>query len=139
MDSRQQRKQDSLQRRLWRRLAAVGVAGALLLVGFDFWLRRLSEDADFERAQRLAALATTGLHLAIAVVGVVLGRFLMDWARQAREQGQWPPAGLEWPGKAPIRHGAEAQRIARQLRLAGIASIGLALLLAALSAWQALA
>ena len=139
MDSRQQRKDDSHRRRLWRTLTAVGVAGAVLLLGFDFWLRRLAGDADLERALRLVAMANTMLHLAIALVSALLGRFLLDWARQTREQGQWPPAGLEWPGKAPHRHGADAQRIARRLRLAGIASIVAALLLAGWSAWRVLA
>lgn len=139
MDSRQQRKDDSHRRRLWRTLTVVGVAGVVLLLGFDLWLRRLAEDADLERALRLVALATMALHIAIALVAVLLGRFLLDWARQTIDQGQWPPAGLEWPGKAPHRHGADAQRIARQLRLAGFASIAAALLLAGWSAWRALA
>lgn len=139
MDSRQQRKDDSHRRRLWRTLTVVGVAGVVLLLGFDFWLRGLAEQADVERALRLVAMATLALRLAIVLVAVLLGRFLLDWARQTAEQGQWPPAGLEWPGQAPHRHGDDARRIARQLRLAGIASVAGALLLAGWSAWQALA
>jgi hypothetical protein len=139
MDNRQQRKDDSHRRRLWRSLAVVGVAGVLLLLGFDFWLRRLAGDADLDRSLRLVALATNLLHLAIAVVAALLGRFLLDWARQTTEQGQWPPAGLDWPGMAPRRHGEEARRISRRLRVAGYASIVVALLLAGGSAWRALA
>lgn len=137
MDSRQQRKDDSHRRRLWRTLTVVGVTGVLLLLGFDAWLRQLAEDADIERALRLVALASMLLRFAVALVAVLLGRYLLDWARQTREQGQWPPAGLEWPGKAPHRHGVDAQRVASQLRLAGIASIVIALVLAGGSAWRA--
>lgn len=137
MDNRQQRKDDSHRRRFWRSLTVVGVAGVALLLGFDFWLRRLAEDADLERALRLVALASMLLRFAIALVAVLLGRFLLDWARQTTEQGQWPPAGLEWPGQSAHRHGADAQRVARQLRLAGITSIIIALVLAGWSAWRA--
>lgn len=139
MDSRQQRKDDSHRRRLWRTLTVVGVAGVVVLLGFDFWLRRLAGEADIERALRLVAMANTVLQLAIALVAALLGRFLLDWARQTTGQGQWPPAGLEWPGKAPHRHGADARRIAGRLRLAGIASIVVALLVAGGAAWRALA
>jgi hypothetical protein len=137
MDNRQQRKDDHHRRRLWRTLAVAGVAGVLLLVGFDVWLRRLAEDADLERALRLVALASMLLRFAIALVAVLLGRYLLDWARQTTEQGQWPPAGLEWPGKSPHRHGADAQRVAGRLRLAGITSMVVALALAGWSAWRA--
>lgn len=139
MDRRQQRKDEGHRRRLWRALTAVGMVGVALLLGFDFWLRRLAEGADLERALQLVALSTLLLRLAAALVAALLGHYLLDWARQAREQGQWPPAGLEWPGNAPHRHGADAQRIARRLRLAGIASVALALVLAGWSAWRALA
>lgn len=139
MDSRQRRKEDSHRRRLWRTLTVVGVAGVLLLLGFDFWLRRLAEDADIERALRLMGLASLLLRLAIALVALLLGRFLLDWSRQTSEQGQWPPAGLEWPGKSPHRHGADARRIARQLRVVGVASIVVALLVAGAAAWRAFA
>lgn len=139
MDSRQRRKEDSHRRRLWRTLTVVGVAGVLLLLGIDFWLRRLAEDADIERALRLMGLASLLLRLAIALVALLLGRFLLDWSRQTSEQGQWPPAGLEWPGKSPHRHGADARRIARQLRVVGVASIVVALLVAGAAAWRAFA
>ena len=70
---------------------------------------------------RVMGLAMLVLQLAFAVVAALLGRCLLDWARQTREQGQWPPAGLEWPASAPARHGADAARIARRLRITGIA------------------
>ena len=138
MDSRQQRKDDGHRRRLWRSLTAVAVVGVLLLLGFDAWLRHLAEDADLDRALRLVALASTLLRFAAALVAVLLGRYLLDWARQTRDQGQWPPAGLEWPGAAAVRHGADARRIAQRLKLAGLASIAVALVLAGWSAWRAL-
>jgi hypothetical protein len=137
MDHRQQRKDDHHRRRLWRTLAVAGVAGVLLLLGFDFWLRRLAEDTDLERGLRLVAVAATLLRFAVALLAVLLGRYLLDWARQTIEQGQWPPAGLEWPGKSPYRHGADAQRVAGRLRLAGITSLVVALALAGWSAWRA--
>lgn len=139
MDSRQQRKDDGHRRRLWRSLTAVAVVGVLMLLGFDAWLRHLAEDSDLDRALRLVALASTLLRFAVALVAVLLGRYLLDWARQTTEQGQWPPAGLEWPGKAPLRHGADARRIASQLRIAGLASMVVALALAAWTAWRAMA
>jgi hypothetical protein len=139
MDSRQQRKDDSHRRRLWRSLTVVGVVGVLLLLGFDAWLRHLAEGADLDRALRLVATASMLLRFAAALVAVLLGRYLLDWARQTTEQGQWPPAGLEWPGKAPPRHGDDARRIASRLRIAGLASMVVAVALAAWTAWRALA
>lgn len=139
MDSRQQRKEDSLRRRLWRTLTLAGAAGIVLLLVFDAWLRHLAQGTDVERSLRLMGLASLLLHLAIAVAAALLGRFLLDWARQTTAQGQWPPAGLEWPGQSPHRHGADARRIAARLRVAGIASLVAALALAAWAAWRVLA
>ena len=142
MDSRQQRKQDSQRRKLWRILAAFAVAGVLMLLGLEYWLRLVAEDADPRRAMRLMGVAMLALQMAFAVVAALLGRCLLDWARQTREQGQWPPAGLEWPTTAPARHGADAARIARRLRFTGIGLVVVALLLAAwavLAAWPAAA
>lgn len=139
MEPHQQRKEENLRRSLQRTLVVVGVVGVLLLLGFDFWLRRLAEGSDPAHAMRMVGLAATVIRLAAALVAALLGRYLLDWARQTRDQGQWPPAGLEWPGNPPLRRGADAQRIAQRLRLAGVTVVALALLLAAWSAWMALA
>ncbi len=138
MDGRQQRKQDVQRRRLVRSLGWVAVVGAVLLLGFELWLRHLAQGEDAGRAMRLVGISALLINLAIAVLAALLGRFLVDWARQTREQGQWPPAGLEWPGNRPARHGAEAQRIATQLRAAGIAVVVLAFMLAGWTAWRVL-
>jgi hypothetical protein len=139
MDGRQQRKQDVHRRRLGRSLAVAGIVGALALVGFELWLRELAQGNDTERALRMVAASSRLINLAIAVLAAVLGRFLIDWARQTREQGQWPPAGLEWPGNRPVRHGDQARRTAAQLRAGGVALVGLAFALAAWTAWRAFA
>lgn len=142
MDNRQQRKQDSQRRRLWRILGAFAAAGLLLLVGLEYWLRLLEEDTDLGRAMQRVGVTMLVLRLALGVVVALLGRFLLDWARQTREQGQWPPAGLEWPANAPPRHGADAARIARRLRVVGTGLVVGAVLLAAwaaFTAWPALA
>lgn len=137
MDSRQQRKQDSQRRKLWRILGAFVAAGVLLLSGLEYWLRLVAEDADMQRAMRLTGVALLALQLAFAVVAALLGRCLLDWARQTREQGQWPPAGLEWPANAPPRHGADAARIARRLRVTGASLVVGGVLLAAWAAFTA--
>jgi len=139
MDISKQGKDESQRRRLQRTLALVGVAGIVLLVVFDAWLRHLAQGADVGRALRMLGVASLLLNLAIALVAGLLGRLLLDWARQTTAQGQWPPAGLEWPGPSPLRHGAQALRIAAGLRIAGLASLGVAFGLAAWTAWRILA
>lgn len=138
MDSRQQRKQDVHRRRLTRSLVFVAVVGAVVLLAFELWLRHVAQDQDPARALHLVAVSALLINLAIAVIAALLGRFLIAWARQTREQGQWPPAGLEWPGNRVARHGADAQRIAARLKAAGIALLLVAFALAGAMAWRAL-
>lgn len=138
MDPRQQRKDSALRRRLWRALGATAVVGTALLLGYDYWLRKVASSAITHpgRGQWQLSLASSLVNLALVTVAVLLARFLLDWSRQAREQGQWPPAGLEWPGQAPVRHGPEALRVAKQLRIAAYAAMALAAGLAAITAWR---
>lgn len=139
MDARKERKDSALRRRLWRALAATAALGLLALLGFDAWLRHVEAAPDPESSLRQISIAGVVLQLAMVTVAVLLARSLFDWARQVREQRQWPPAGLEWPGSAPVRHGAEALAIARRLRVAGAACMVVALLLALATGWRWLA
>lgn len=134
MDRRQERKDVAYRKRMWRALAITAAMGVVLLLGFDAWLRQVAagSDQDPERALRLVGMAATAIDLLIALLAMLLGRYLLGWARQTREQGQWPPAGLQLPGGKPPRHGLDAQRIARQLRWGGITTCVAA---AALLAW----
>jgi hypothetical protein len=141
MDPRQLRKDAALRRKLWRALAITAVVGVGLLLAYDYWLQQVV-DAGVRnpgRGQSQLAVASALINLALVAVAVLLARYLLDWGRQTRSQGQWPPAGLEWPGQAPVRHGEEAQRVARQLRYAGIAALVLAAGLAAITVWRWLA
>lgn len=141
MDSRQERKNLAQRRELGRTLGVVAVSGVLLLVGFEIWLRHLAARSvdDPEAALRTLSMVSTLLMLASAACAALLGRYLMDWARQARSQKQWPPAGLELPGGAPLRYGADALRMARGLQAAGIVCLVLALSLVLAVAWRWLA
>ncbi len=138
MDARKVRKDSALRRQLWRAFGITAVVGVALLLGFDYWLRYLASQgaAHPERVQWQLSLAAALINVALIAVAVLLARCLLDWGRQAREQGQWPPAGLEWPGQAPLRHGADALRIAKQFKFAGIAAVALAAVLAGISVWR---
>lgn len=136
MDARKLRKDTVLRRRLWRALATTTLVGAVLLVGLEFWLRQMASHgaAQAGRALWQLSLAAALINLALIVVAALLARCLLGWGRQTREQGQWPPAGLEWPGQAPVRHGQDALRVAKRLTYAGIATLVLAAGVAAATA-----
>lgn len=140
MDHRQERKDLVFRRRTWRVLGIIAVLGVLGLLGFDAWLRHLTESGPAEPARALRLMALTGalINGAIAVLALLLGRFLLDWARQCRDQRQWPPAGLQTFDNRPPRHGAEAEAIASRLRLAGFASFALAAGVLGWTAWRLL-
>lgn len=138
MDSRQKRKQDATQRRLTRRLLLAAALAAVAMALFELWLRHLSLHADPERALRAVAAASLLINLAIALLAAVLGRFLIGWSRQTREQGQWPPAGLEWPGNRAPRYGDPARSIALRLRIAGITLLLGSFVLAGAMAWRSI-
>ena len=136
MDSRQQRKDVAYRRRMWRALAITVLLGLAALMALDAWLDVLAAGAaeDPRRAHRLAGFAGLAISLAFVVLCGLLARLLLGWSRQARDQGQWPPAGVEWPGGRPSLHGADARRIAKRLQWAGFAALAVA---AAQLAWTA--
>ncbi len=138
MDFRQERKDLALRRRLRRTLGLTVVIGLAALVAYELWLRRVEAQGAYDPRAALRALgmASTLVQAALALVAALVSRSLLDIARQIRGQGQWPPAGLELPGAAPVRHGADAARIARNFRMAGILSIVLATLLVFAIAWR---
>ena len=138
MDFRQERKDLALRRGLRRTLGLTVVIGLAALVAYEIWLRRVEAQGGYDPRAALRALgmASTLVQAALALVAALVSRSLLDIARQIRGQGQWPPAGLELPGAAPVRHGADAARIARNFRMAGILSIVLATLLVFAIAWR---
>jgi len=125
MDPRQERKDLVYRRRMWRALALTVLVGVAALLALDAWLDMLAARAvdDPRRALRLAGVASLVISLAFVLLCSLFGRLLLGWSRQVREQGQWPPAGVEWPGGRPLRHGADARRIARRLQWAGFAAL----------------
>lgn len=141
MDSRQERRNLAQRRKLGRALGVAAVLGLVLLAAFEFWLRRTQAQAEHDPDSALRAVGAVSslLQLAAAACAVLLGRFLLDWASQTRRQNQWPPAGLELPGNPPLRHGADALRIARRLRATGLFSLVLALAVVLAVAWRWLA
>jgi hypothetical protein len=138
MDSRQERKDLALRRRLRRVLGLTAAIGIVLLVVYELWLRRIEAQGAYNPRAALQAmgLAATLVQLGLALVAALAARSLADIARQVREQGQWPPAGLELPGNAPVRYGADALRIARNFRISGVLAIVLATLLVVAVAWR---
>lgn len=128
MDPRQERKDVVYRRRMWRALAVTVLLGVAALVALDAWLDVVAAGAveDPQRALRMAGIAGLVINLAFVVLCGLLARLLLGWSRQAREQGQWPPAGVEWPGGRPPRHGADARRIAKRLQWAGFAVLVMA-------------
>ncbi len=138
MDSRQERKDLALRRRLRLALGLTAAIGIVLLVIYELWLRRIEAQGAYDphAALRALAMASTLAQIGLALVAAMVARSLLDIARQVREQGQWPPAGLELPGNAPPRHGADAVRIARNFKVAGLLSIMLATLLVLAVAWR---
>jgi hypothetical protein len=129
MDSRQERKDLALRRRLRRGLGLTAAIGIVLLVVYELWLRRIEAQGAYNPRATL-------VQLGLALVAALAARSLADIARQVREQGQWPPAGLELPGNAPVRYGADALRIARNFRICGVLAIVLATLLVVAVAWR---
>ena len=138
MDPLHERRDLAYRRRMWRVLGITAGLGVLALAGFEAWLRHVEQTGleDPDRALWQVGFISVLLRMAVAALAALLARYLFDWARQTREQGQWPPAGLQWPGNAPLRHGDDARRVARRLRSLAIASLLLAGLLLAWSAWR---
>lgn len=138
MDSRQERKQRALGRQTWRVLAIALGLGVLALVGYDRWLdslvqKSLDRPGSAIHAVQMASLAINGV---LVILAGLLARHLFTWSRQIREQGQWPPAGLELPRAVNRQYGADALRTAKRLRWAGVAAIVLAILVACSSVWR---
>ena len=131
--------QDKLRRRRLGFAVALVAAIVALLWGVDAWLDGLAADRDTGRALRQVSQVALLLRVAAAVVAALLGHVLLDWARQGTQQDRWPPKGLEWPGQAEPLQGLPAQRVVRLIRLAGLVCWSMAALLAAWSAWIALA
>ena len=138
MDSRQERKDLALRGRLRRTLGLTAAVGIGLLVVYELWLRRLEAQGAYDPRAALRALgmASTLVQVGLALVAAFVARSLFDIARQVRDQGQWPPAGLELPGNPPVRYAADASRIARNLTIAGVLSIGLSTVLVFAVAWR---
>lgn len=138
MDSRQERKDLALRRRLRRALGLTALGGIALLVAYELWLRRIEAQGAYNPRAALQAvgMAATLVQLGLALVAALVARTLTDIARQVRDQGQWPPAGLELPGNTPARHGADARRIARNFRLCGVLAVLLATVLVMAVAWR---
>lgn len=138
MDSRQERKDLALRARLWRVLGLTAAVGIVLLVIYELWLRRLEAQGAYDprAALRAVGMASTLVQVGLALAAALVARSLLDIARQVQDQGQWPPAGLELPGNAPVRYGTDAARIARNLKIAGVLSIGLATVLVLAVAWR---
>ena len=138
MDSRQERKDLALRARLWRVLGLTAAVGIVLLVIYELWLRRLEAQGAYDprAALRAIGMASTLVQVGLALAAALVARSLLDIARQVQDQGQWPPAGLELPGNAPVRYGTDAARIARNLKIAGVLSIGLATVLVVAVAWR---
>lgn len=136
MDPRQERKDVVYRRRMWRALALTLVVGVAALLALDAWLDAVAAKGvdDPRRALQMAAVAGLVINLAFIACCVLLGRYLLVWSRQVRDQGQWPPAGVEWPGGRPPRHGEDARGIARRLRWAGMVILVVA---AGQAAWTA--
>lgn len=136
MDPRQERKDLVFRRRLWRALAITLLIGVAALLALDAWLDGVEADGidNPQRALRVASAVSLAIGLALVALCALLGRLLLEWSRQAREQGQWPPAGVEWPGSRPLRHGDAARRIAKRLQWAGYAALVIA---AGQAAWIA--
>ncbi|MFY2764902.1 hypothetical protein [Arenimonas sp. MALMAid1274] len=140
MDQREQRREHQHRLRTLRVLGTVAAVGVALLLGYEAWLRHVAEFGfdDPDRAMRQVAMASTLINLAIAAMALLLARYLADWARQTREQRQWPPAGLQLLGQRPVRHGDDARRVASRLQAAAIGSVGLAVAVMAWTAWRLL-
>jgi hypothetical protein len=136
MDPRQERKNVVYRRRMWRALAITLLVGIAALLALDAWLDAVALEGmhDPRRALRIAEAASLVISLAFIACCLLLGRLFLVWSRQCREQGQWPPAGVEWPGGRPPRHGEDARRIAMRLKWTGIAAIVVA---AGQAAWTA--
>lgn len=136
MDPRQARKDEVYRGRMWRALAITLLGGIAALLALDAWLDRLAAASINDPGPALGAAAVASLVISLAFITccVLLGRYLLVWSRQAREQGQWPPAGVEWPGARPPRHGDEARRIAKRLQWAGFSVLAVA---AGQAAWTA--
>ena len=138
MDSRQERKDFALRRRLRFALGLTAAIGIVLLIVYELWLRRIEAQGAYNPRAALQAvgMAATLVQLGLALVAALVARSLLDIARQVREQGQWPPAGLELPGNPPARYGADAARIARQFSVGAVLSVVLATLLVLAVAWR---
>jgi hypothetical protein len=138
MDSRQERKQRALGRRTWRVLAIALGIGLLALLGYDRWLDYLVKQSLDRPGSAIHAvqMANMGINAVLVVLAGLLARCLFSWSRQTREQGQWPPAGLDLPHAFNRQYGADALRTSNRLKWAGIAAVGLAIVVAFSSVWR---
>ena len=121
------------QMQVW--LGITVVLGALLLVGLQWWLRRISVNADtgdLYSYQTWLHRLLAGLCLVLAVSAAVFAAWLHRTARATAQERRWPPTAMRTSADVRVRYLTSADALVAQLRGA---SIALALVAAFLAAW----
>lgn len=124
------------QMQVW--LAITVVLGVVMLVGLQWWLRKLSASAGmgdlyFYQAWLYRLLA--GLCLVLGAASAGFAQWLYRMALASRAERRWPPNSMRTSADVRIRYLTSADSLVTQLKATAIALGVLALALCAWAAW----
>ena len=124
------------QMQVW--LAITAVLGVLLLVGLQWWLRKISANAGtgdpyFYQAWLHRLLA--GLCLVLGAASAGFAQWLYRMALASSSERRWPPTSMRTSADVRIRYLTSADSLVTQLKATALALGVLSLLLCAWAAW----
>ncbi|WP_146909525.1 hypothetical protein [Arenimonas daejeonensis] len=140
MDSRQERKNLAQRRKLGRALGVAAALGLVLLLAFEFWLRRTQAQAEHDPDSAVQAVGAVSSCSSSPRQPAPSCSGDSCWTGPARRAGRTNGRRPGWNFQnAPLRHGSDALRIARRLQAAGLISLAVALAVVLAVAWRWLA
>jgi hypothetical protein len=119
-------------------LAITVVAGALAVVGLQFWLRKLGADAqagDLGTYQLWLHRLLGALCLLLGTAAAVFALWLRRMALDSRKERRWPPSNMRTSADVRIRYLTSADTLVTQLLGAAMALGVLALALVGWAIW----
>lgn len=124
------------QMQVW--LAITVVLGVLLLVGLQWWLRKISANAgtgDLYFYQAWLHRLLAGLCLVLGAASAGFAQWLYRMALASSSERRWPPNSMRTSADVRIRYLTSADSLVTQLKGTAIALAVLALMLCGWAIW----
>ncbi len=124
------------QMQVW--LVITTVLGVLLLVGLQWWLRKISANAatgDLSFYQGWLHRLLAGLCLVLGAAAAGFAQWLYRMALASSSERRWPPNSMRTSADVRIRYLTSADSLVTQLKATAVALGVLALLLCAWAIW----